>query len=818
MTAAVDCVRSKLFMRMALAITIAVALIPIAALPAQAQTTFVVNSTGNAPDAVVPNGVCATTGPLVGSAPECTLRAAIQESNASPGTDTINFNIPGDGPHTIQPSTALPTITQPVVIDGYTEPGASVNTLTQGSNANLLIVLSGDGGTGVPALRISGGASTIRGLVINRFDSSFESGIRLEGSGGNSIQGNRIGTNAAGTDDLSNYVGVFISGPNNTVGGSGAGARNLISGNSGYGVRISGSGATGNSLQGNLIGTNAAGTAALYNWRGVFIDGAPSNTVGGPGAGAGNVISGNQNQGVEIEGGGATGNSLQGNLIGTNAAGTAALPNSTGVDIQAPSNTVGGTGAGAGNVISGNDGAVTIGGSGNSLQGNLIGTNAAGTAAVPNSLGVHVFGGDNAVGGLATGAGNVIAYNGSRGVGVAFGGAGNAILGNSIFSNSALGIDLNIDGFTANDAQDPDTGSNNLQNFPVVTVPGAVPSPVTGTLNSNPSSSFRIELFANSSCDPSGYGEGQTFLEAVEVTTDSNGDASFSEVLEGRQADDKISATATRLASDVPTDTSEFSLCASPPAVSDDDEDEVENGTDDCPGTAEGATVDENGCSADQRDDDKDLVLGANDDCPGTAEGATVDENGCSADQRGGRSGGRGGSRPDPQPSTNPSPEPPASNPPPAENPAPPPSCSAAARELGLNLVVGTNADDELVGTDEADLICAKRGNDEVRGGGGNDIIWLGAGDDHAIGGQGADEIRGGPGTDTVEGSSGHDVIYLGRGNDIAEGNSGNDVLYGQEGNDDLKGGPGDDQLFGGIGVNSCSGGPGSNSEHSCEP
>jgi hypothetical protein len=185
----------------------------------------------------------------------------------------------------------------------------------------------------------------------------------------------------------------------------------------------------------------------------------------------------------------------------------------------------------------------------------------------------------------------------------------------------------------------------------------------------------------------------------------------------------------------------------------------------------------------------------------------------------GGDHNGNGGTNnPSPNPSGSPSPQPSASNPAPGGNPAPPPRCAAAARKFGLNLVSGTNGDDELVGTNKGDVICARGGDDEVRGRGGNDIIWLGAGDDHAVGGKGADQIRGGPGHDVVEGSRGGDEIHLGHGRDFAEGNAGNDLLYGHEGNDGLKGGPGGDQLFGGPGIDSCSGGPGTNSKQGCEP
>ena len=133
------------------------------------------------------------------------LRQAITSANASTGTtDTIAFNIAGAGVKTIAPTSALPDITDPVIIDGYTQPGASANTLAVGNNAVLLIELNGaSAGAGVQGLVIRGGGSTVRGLVINRFQSH---GIKIDTNGGNIIQGNFIGTNAAGNAALGNSL------------------------------------------------------------------------------------------------------------------------------------------------------------------------------------------------------------------------------------------------------------------------------------------------------------------------------------------------------------------------------------------------------------------------------------------------------------------------------------------------------------------------------------------------------------------------------------------------------------------------------------
>jgi CSLREA domain-containing protein len=423
------------------------------------MATLVVNSTADTDD-----GACTST------PGGCTLREAINAANGAPGMDTIEFDIPGSGPHTIQPGSALPVITEPVVIDATMESGCGGPHCVEldGSMAES----TADG------LRITGGSSTVRGLVINRFR---DNGIDLSTNGGNLLESNFIGTDVAGTAALGNNAdGVFINGaPGNTIGGTAADTENVISGNTGRGVFISGSGAAMNQVQGNFIGTDKSGAVALGNFnRGVFIDGAPNNTIGGPAAGAGNVISGNNGNGVLISGGGAAMNQVQGNFIGTNATGTADRGNSgNGVFISgAPGNTIGGTAAGAGNVISGNSGnGVEINSSGatmNQVQGNVIGTNAAGTADLGNSgNGVLISGAPgNTIGGTAAGAGNVISGNDQLGVGISgVASTGNKVQGNLIGTNAAGSADLGnsgdgvlINGAPGNTIGGPAAGAGNV--------------------------------------------------------------------------------------------------------------------------------------------------------------------------------------------------------------------------------------------------------------------------------------------------------------------------------------------------------------------
>ena len=209
---------------------------------------------------------------------------------------------------------------------------------------------------------------------------------------------------------------------NNLIGGTTAGARNVISGND-NGVRLRDSGTTDNVVEGNLIGTVVNGDAALGNTNGVLIDnGATNNRIGGTTAAARNVISGNDN-GVRLRDSGTMDNVVEGNRIGTDADGAAALGNTNGVliDNGAANNTIGGTASGAGNVISGNENhGVQIDGSGatgNVVEGNLIGTDENGTADLGNTLdGVHISDDakNNTIGGVATGAATAMPSPGPR--------------------------------------------------------------------------------------------------------------------------------------------------------------------------------------------------------------------------------------------------------------------------------------------------------------------------------------------------------------------------------------------------------------------
>jgi len=283
----------------------------------------------------------------------------------------------------------------------------------------------------------------------NIISSNGQAGINITslGTGGNTIQGNYIGLEVTGTSSLSNGSGgVIIGSPNNLLGGTTNGAGNVISGNVTGGVSVSGSAATGNQIQGNLIGTDASGNAAAMNsGQGVLISGAPNNTIGGTVPGARNIISGNSQNGVGITGAAASGNVVQGNFIGLNAAGTARIANQTGIFISdAPNNLIGGTTTGAGNVISGNEnfgiGIANPAATGNQIRGNLIGTNPAGTVAIANkNSGVDIFSANNnVIGGAAAGARNIISGNGTDQ-------SGGITLGNGASGNQVLGNFIGTD-------------------------------------------------------------------------------------------------------------------------------------------------------------------------------------------------------------------------------------------------------------------------------------------------------------------------------------------------------------------------------------
>ena len=504
------------------------------------------------------------------------LRDAISCANLNPGPDTISFNIPSTDPgfdgsvFTIRPLSALPTLTDNgTTIDGATQTAFTGNTNAAGPEVVINGGLMGFSGPFGGGLNIPSSGNHIHSLVINGVNNT---GISITGAGatGNLVTGCFLGTNASGTSAVPNGSGMVITqgASNNMIGGTSPPARNLISGNTGNGIIIQQFGTNNNIVQGNFIGTDVTGTIALSNaFSGILIGGtANGNLVGGTGPGARNLISGNGGNGLSVIDPDSTGNQVQGNFIGTDVTGNVALANAgAGVNFRgAPNNIIGGTSSGAGNLISGNGGsAIVINNSsatGNLVQGNMIGTDSSGNAGLGNANGIEIRdSSNNTVGGTIQGAGNIIAFN--RGAGIMVVSAtGNGIRQNSIFSNGGLGIDLDQNGVTPNDPCDGDTGANNLQNFPVLnSLSGG--TTIAGTLNSTPNTTFTIEFFSNAVGDPSGFGEGQTFIGSTTVTTDGTCNASFTftgSVPSGQQV---ITATAT----DPGGNTSEFSRALTTP-------------------------------------------------------------------------------------------------------------------------------------------------------------------------------------------------------------------------------------------------------------
>jgi parallel beta-helix repeat protein len=527
------------------------------------------------------------------------LRSAINAANGTAAQDTIMFAIPGNGVHTITPLVPLPVITQPVSIEGYTQPGSSA--AAPGVSAVPTIVING--ANVARGIDIGGNGIEVRGLVVRDAQSD---GIFVEGSD-NVVAGSYVGLNAAGvTANPNGLHGVHIDGgQNNLIGGPAVEDRNVIASNpageifvdGGNSQRIEGNylgtdetglvgigGGTGvlletalnavednviafeftgvevegnnNTVRGNKVGTDVVGNTALGNFQGISVFGGDQNLI------EDNLASGNLFSGVQLAADGANpavGNTVQANLIGTNNAGAAALPNSTGVTINASNdntlidNVVAGN-SGDGVLILDPDTANAPDADDNRLEGNKIGLLGLGNL----GSGVKIDGGDqNHVGDP----GNTIVGNGVDGVTVVAG-IGNAIRKNSIHDNVALGIDLDANGPTPNDPLDADAGPNQLQNDPEITAATAVD--VTWEFDAEAATDYRFDFFVSDTCDPSGSGEGETFLDSIKLATNNNGhiNPTTTATAIAAGAGKQVTMTATKLVgAGTSRSTSEFSPC-----------------------------------------------------------------------------------------------------------------------------------------------------------------------------------------------------------------------------------------------------------------
>jgi len=490
------------------------------------------------------------------------------------GTDRFGTSAVGNTGHGVLVMAGNTTVAGNAVCaslnDGIRVEGASVRNVTVEGNRigigpNPLAEPRdlGNGGDGV-AVHGADAVSVLR----NTITGNTRYGVRVLGPTSVStaddvvIRGNLIGQPFA--NDLD---GVFLEAGSvrAVIGGADAADRNLISGNGASGVRIN---TTGASVLGNYIGTDPQGAGPRGNaFHGVVVAAGSNitpNVIGS--AAAPNVISGNRLSGVSLQPG-ASYVTVEGNLIGTNAAGTSPVPNARhGVELLAIGGRV------LNNVISGNiaNGVHIAGielGFNNTVQGNIIGTDRTGEVRLGNGAhGVWIgeSARDNLIGGTQPGQGNRIYWSMLNGVTVADNARNNAILGNSLRSNQQYGIDLGNNGVTPNDPRDLDAGPNDLQNFPVITSATAEAGGVSarGTLDSTPNSRFRLEFFLTQVPDPSGAGEGGRFAGATTVTTDATGAATFDVNFQIDLGNDEVlTATSTRLSgpANVPGSTSEYS-------------------------------------------------------------------------------------------------------------------------------------------------------------------------------------------------------------------------------------------------------------------
>ncbi len=282
-------------------------------------------------------------------------------------------------------------------------------------------------------------------------------------------------------------------------------------------------------------------------------------------------INDNGGDGILIQGG--YGHIIRGNVIGLEVTGTTAEPNAgNGIRIvDSDSNVVGGNSIDERNIISGNalDGLLVEDDSlNNIIMGNFIGSDLTGTKIIANQMnGIEISNAFNTqIGGVGSGEGNLIYGNTGDGVAVKYASINNPVIGNSIYMNGGLGINLigeeeGTSRVTPNDIGDADIGANQMQNFPVITnikyEQFNTRITLEGILESIPIAPFTLHFYGNDSCDLSGYGEGMVYLGGSEVATSSSGVAEFSITLPVNEAYDYITATAT----DSNGNTSEFSEC-----------------------------------------------------------------------------------------------------------------------------------------------------------------------------------------------------------------------------------------------------------------
>ena len=486
---------------------------------AVANPALVVNAVGDGADAAPGDGLCRT------AASTCTLRAAISEANAQSGANEIDFAIPGSGVQTIQLGSQLPTVSDasgPTTIDGYTQPGASPNTVQFASNAQIMIQLRGTGSSTFDALVISSPGNVVTGLAFFNFRRSVW--LRGLNAKNNWIKGDFIGTNAAGTfgfgaaDFNLSAIGIEFdaSANNNHIGEATLAGRNVISGNARHGIACYRG--TSNILYNNIVGLSPGGDRRLPNvYHGSDWNSECSNNViGGTGPLERNIFSGNGvpgdgragEAGVEVSHGPDNfGQKIIGNCFGTDVSCTTATSwtfnDFWGINIEDNASNV----LVDRNVVVGSrNGGIRIGLAFTStLTNNFVGVGRDGRSLPNGAYGILVM---NRSTRNRIGPGNTIANN-PVGVRVQDSGTdNNTVTRNSIFANGGLGIDLDPNGVNPNDVGDGDSGANQQLNFPLLGT--ATSTSVRGTACAG----CVVEVFVADS-DPSGYGEGRTFLRFI---------------------------------------------------------------------------------------------------------------------------------------------------------------------------------------------------------------------------------------------------------------------------------------------------------------
>jgi len=602
---------------------------------ARAAATFVVNTTADGVDANPGDAVCEIT-PAGG---DCSLRAAIEEANALSGADTINFNLSGaadfvgtigDDGYSISTNTPLPSITEQVLINGYSQNLSFANSAVSPAPLDGQLLVKIDGSSqqnstynNVGCITIQSTNVEVRGLIISNCGND---GINLFRADYSIITGNYIGTDETGLldqgngrDNVTTCLGSGVSSVATNhlrIGGTNAADRNVVAGNQCDDIFIHNEGddsnpSSDNSIQGNYVGLGADGLTAIPAGyapglgNAILFGNSSNDLIGGTAVGATNVVGSSKEFGLSFRDG-CSGTTIQGNYIGTDYTGNATVTHSLGTGninsaihifglLSNPGFTVshdfqvGGTTSAARNVIAGNtypngswepDGvSLEEGTYNNVIEGNYIGVGADGITALGNQgNGVHITGDsfDNIVGGPNANQSNVIANNGRSGI-LIHGdqSVANALLHNVIYQNGSLGIDLSSGNLNTGDgvtAPTPNTpvhiGPNDLLNFPIAqSVTEAAGDTTVDYQLDVPAGQYLVEFYSNVAADPSGQGEGETYLGSDLVTAIGNGSQGYLVTFTGATGVTNLAMTVTEVRNDTPSgygSTSEYGATLPP--------------------------------------------------------------------------------------------------------------------------------------------------------------------------------------------------------------------------------------------------------------